>query len=86
MCIKDFKEWIMKILQAKGFALILPLVIIVAAAIIGYSAHHFTHKDDGELEEAAETVIEEELETTLDLPKGSKKGTIDLTPDSKETK
>lgn len=64
--------------------ILIPIVVIVVMAAIGSGASLYTKKDDGQIEEFAENVIEDELEDVLHLPEGSEKGKIDLTPNSKE--
>lgn len=64
--------------------ILIPIVVIVVMAAIGIGASLYTKKDDGQIEEFAENVIEDELEDVLHLPEGSEKGKIDLTPNSKE--
>lgn len=57
----------------KGFAVLVPLIIVAVVGVVGYSAHLITKKDDGPVEELAEQYIKSE--TGKDY---------DLTPDSKE--
>jgi hypothetical protein len=74
MFIKMIRDYLMnKFKNQKGFAVILPLVIIAVVGIVGYSAHLITKKDDTAIEEMAEDYIKSE--TGKD---------VDLTPDSKE--
>lgn len=73
------KDKIMQMLKVKGFALLLPLVIIGVVASVGFGAHYITKKDDGPVEEAAEEIIEDQIEESF--------GThahVDLSPGSKE--
>lgn len=63
----------MKRFNQKGFAVLVPLIIVAVVGIVGYSAHLITHKDDGVVEEMAEEYIKEETGKN-----------VDLTPDSKE--
>lgn len=74
MLLKMIREYLMKKFgNQNGFAVILPLVIVAVVAVVGYSAHLITKKDDGPVEEMAEEYIKSE--TGKD---------VDLTPDSKE--
>lgn len=61
-------------MKQKGFAVLVPLIIVAVVGVIGYSAHLITKKDDGMVEELSEEYIKEQ--TGKDY---------DLTPDSKET-
>lgn len=63
----------MKLFKQKGFAVLVPLIIVAVVGVIGYSAHLITKKDDGPVEEMAEAYIKQE--TGKD---------IDLTPESEE--
>lgn len=65
-------------------SLVIPAGIILIAGIIGFAVHLITNKDDGFAEEMAEEVIEDQIEIALKLPDGSKRGTVDLTPGSRE--
>jgi hypothetical protein len=58
----------------------LPMILIIAAGVIGISAAIITHKSDSPIEQGAEEVIEYELEQELRLPPESLKGRIDLSP------
>lgn len=61
------------------------LVVIAASCIMagGLSAW-LSHRDDGPIEEMAESVLEDEIETILALPRDELDGTIDFTPSSRE--
>lgn len=50
-------------------------IIIAIAVIIGGGSAYITKKDDGPIEQIAESVIDKEL--------GLPSGTVDLTPNSK---
>ena len=74
MLLKMIREYLMsKFQNQKGFAVLVPLIIVAVVGIVGYSAHLITKKDDGTVEEMAEDYIKSE--TGKD---------VDLTPDSKE--
>jgi len=67
--------------KKKGILTALALALVGG---VGYLASVITKDDDGYIEETAEDIIENQLEESLKLPRGSRKGTIDLTPKSKE--
>lgn len=74
MLLNLIKEYLMRTFKnQKGFAVLVPLIIIAVVGIVGYSAHKITKKDDTPIEEYAEDYIKKE--TGKD---------IDFTPDSKE--
>jgi len=60
-----------------------PALIIAVCGIVGVSAKFITGVDDGPIEEAAETLIENQIDDTFNLPISSE-GKIDLSPSSKE--
>ena len=60
------------------FGLIIIIIIAAGAAIAGYSAYKISGKADGPVEEACETIIEDQL----NMPDGS----IDLSPETPEIK
>lgn len=80
--LRGLGNYLINTFKAEIMVLTIPIIIIAVAIVVGYTSHLITNKDDGEVEEAAEELIENELETTLHLPPGSKH--IDLTPKSKE--
>lgn len=59
-------------------------IIIAASSAAAIGSRMLGAPDDGPIEEEAESIIENQLGNTLDLPDGSLRGTIDLTPSSKE--
>ena len=74
MLLKLIREYLMRTFKnQKGFAVLVPLIIVAVVGVIGYSAHLITKKDDTPIEEMAEDYIKSE--TGKDF---------DLTPDSKE--
>lgn len=60
------------------------MIAALAILILTLMACGMLDKDDSFIEEAAETVIEDGLEQALGLQNDELKGTIDLSPDSKE--
>ena len=59
-------------------------LVILAVAAAGYFAAKATKKNDGFIEEAAESFIENKLEDFFDLDSDALDGLIDLTPGSPE--
>lgn len=68
--------------KAKKFG----ILTLVAAAFAGIVNHFLAKSDDAPAEEVIESVMESQIENVLGLPPGSKRGQIDLTPESLEKK
>lgn len=60
------------------------LALITLFAVIGIGAALYTKTNDGAVEEAAEELMEDQIEIALNLPPESLH--VDLTPSSKEDK
>ncbi len=59
-------------------------ITIAVTGAIGIVSHFLGAKDDSEIEEVAEAIIEGQIEGALGLPSGSRRGSIDLSPRSRE--
>lgn len=60
------------------------LILVTLFAVVGIGAALYSRHNDGPIEEQSEVLIEDTLEEELNLPDGSLKGKIDLTPGSPE--
>ena len=77
------KELFKMILRDGGASFAVALLLLAA---IGFGTSVFLKKDDGHIEEMAESIIEDTIEDFLELPEDSLQGKIDLTPSSEESK
>ena len=79
--LKLIKERLMVVRDA-GIGILITLAII---SIIGYGISHVLGQDDTAIEEHAETYLEDVIEDILGAEDDEFDGTIDFTPESRES-